>query len=95
MTNSKEAWDEVGNRVAALGLKLKLHYEQAESDEVQTALRKLGDALDSAFEAVGSAVKDPAVRDDAIGVGKSLVDALGVSLQDAGEELRAAVRRER
>jgi Flp pilus assembly pilin Flp len=65
----------------------------AESKEVKDALRKLGDALDGAFEALGNAAKDPAVKDDVRKVGQTLSGALSATFADVNEELRKAFKR--
>lgn len=67
--------------------------ETKESKEVKDALRKLGDALDDAFEALGSAAKDPAVKEDVRKVGQSLSGALSATFADVSDELRKAFRR--
>lgn len=61
--------------------------------EVMEALRKFGDALDGAFEALGNAARDQAVKEDLRQVGQSLAGALSSTFNDAGEELRKAFRR--
>jgi Flp pilus assembly pilin Flp len=117
MSEAKAAWDEVGSTFSGLGTKLKLHLEQARSEEqaatepsadatsaaedeqagatkdVKEALRKLGDALDDAFEALGNAAKDPAVKDDVRKVGQTLSGALSATFADVNEELRKAFKR--
>jgi hypothetical protein len=95
-TDTKLAWDEVADHVAALGLKLKLHMEEGSGDgaanQVCDALQTLANAIDSAFAGVGNAVHDPAARDDATKVAESLGDAIGRTLSEAGEEVAAAVK---
>ena len=102
MNDTKAAWDEVAKRAEGLGLKLKLHLEQAHDDDeaavakprLEAALSHLGDALDDAFEALGNAARDPAVKDDLLGVGSLLRDALSSTFSDAGDEFRRAFRRQ-
>ena len=64
MNDATAGWNELGNRLSALGLKLKLHWGQAQSDDdeaAQAALRRLADAIEDAFDAVGNAAKESVV----------------------------------
>lgn len=65
----------------------------ADNDRVREALRKLGDALDGVIDAVGSAVKDPAVKADVKQVGSALSNALSSSFAEVSDDLRKAFRR--
>lgn len=71
------------------------HADAAEDDRVHAALRRLGDALDDAFDAVGAAAKDPAVRADVRRVGGSLTEALSSTFAEINDDLRRAFRRDR
>jgi hypothetical protein len=82
-------WSEVGERVEALALKLKLHFEQAgRPEEATDPLRKVRDSLTDAFEAAGNAVRDDAVKADVRETGRLFLDALSVSLAKAADSLR-------
>lgn len=75
-TDAKLAWEDVGDRLEALALKLKLHAEEELSDDgrtVKAALGRLGAAVEDAVTAVTDACHDPAVRTDA----REAVGALG------------------
>lgn len=92
----KQAWSDTGERLRALGVRLRQHYEQvsgrdadAERAELASAVERLTEVVREAFDAVGEAAKDPAVRDDVQGVGESL----GAALTASFEELRRAARR--
>jgi hypothetical protein len=100
MTDPKQAWNDVGEHVSALALKLKLHYEEQrgaderkEREEVEDALSRLGTAVQDAFDALGRAAKDPAVTQDVKDVGHSLTEALGVTFSEVSEDLRKAFNR--
>jgi ElaB/YqjD/DUF883 family membrane-anchored ribosome-binding protein len=99
METTQEAWKALGSRVEALGLKLKLHFEQesGEADEAATTIKKsleqVGDALEGVFEAIGSATKDDALKADAKEAGRLLVEAVNVTFTEVGDELRDKVRR--
>lgn len=87
MSDVPQEWRQVTEAVSGLALKLKLHLEQAATDddraEARQALERLGDAVEDAFDAVRSAVKDPAVKDDAREVGAALKGALAATFAEA------------
>jgi hypothetical protein len=80
MTQAKETWAELGDRLEALGLKLKLHLEQGSDGAFPEAMAKLGESVKGAFEAAGNAVKDDAVKADVRDVGQLLGDLLSNAL---------------
>jgi enamine deaminase RidA (YjgF/YER057c/UK114 family) len=98
MADTKQAWDEVADRFASLGLKLKLHFEETaaaarpDEDAVKEALAALRESLDKAFSSVGNAVKDPSVKDDVVDVARSLGDALATTFSKVSDDLRATFR---
>lgn len=99
MADTKQAWSEVGDRLGELGLKLKLHFEQtSEGRQANVSLKKaledLRDAVDGAFDAVGNAVGDPAVKEDARDVARSLRGALSTTFADVSDDLRSCFRPE-
>ena len=88
-TETKLAWDAVADRLDALGLKLKLHFEEAggEVREVNEAFAHLGSAIEAGFSAIGVAMRDPAVREDARTLAEMLSNALADSLSQGRSEL--------
>ncbi len=93
MADTKQAWSEVGDRLGELGLKLKLHFEQTseggqEDGTLKKALENLRDAVDGAFDAVGNAVGDPAVKEDARDVARALRGALSTTFTEVSDDLR-------
>jgi sugar phosphate isomerase/epimerase len=85
MTNTatKDAWAEVGDRLEALALKLKLHAKEELSEDgvtVRGALERLKDAVEDSVTAVSDACHDPAVRDDAREAVSSLARAITKTL---------------
>ncbi len=66
-----------------------------DDDALQSALRKLGDAIDGVIDAVGAAVKDPAVKADVKDVGSTLSAAFSKSFAEVSEDLRNAFNRQR
>src|SRR5688500_11780111 len=61
---TRRRWSELADRLDALALKLKLHYEQAGGDGGPRALHELHDSVREAFTAAGNAIQDDAVRAD-------------------------------
>lgn len=90
--SSSQAWSDVGSKLEALGLKLKLHYEQerVDSDESRDALGKLADAIDGAFDALGAAAHDEAVKADLRDAGQALSNAFSASFAEISGSLRKA-----
>jgi len=100
MADSRSAWNDAVERLSGLGLKLKLHYEQQRGEEgeqarsdVEGAVKRLGEAVQDVFEAMGAAAKDTAVRADVKEVGQSLTDALNATFAEVSEEMRKAFSR--
>ncbi len=103
MAEVRSAWDEAGEALSGLGLKLKLHYEEqhegspdeASPDEVavESAMAKFGAALQDAFDALGEASKDDAVKADVKRVGQTLTDALSVTFAEVSDDVRKAFER--
>src|SRR5687767_7581528 len=101
MADSRSAWNDAVERLSGLGLKLKLHYEQQRGEEgeqarsdVEGAVKRLADAVQDVFEAMGAAAKDQAVRADVKEVGQSLTDALNATFAEVSEEMRKAFSRQ-
>lgn len=99
--DAKAAWSEAGDRLSVLGSRLKRHYEAQTGssggearEEVKDAARRLGEAVQSAFDAIGTAAKDPGVKDDVRQVGRSVSDALAGTLTGLSGELRRTFGRQ-
>jgi hypothetical protein len=97
---TSDDWRKVGDQFAVIGERFKEHYEKTESsdpeedasvDEVRSALRTLGDALDHVFTAVGEAFRDPALRTEAKEAAGSIATALGATFNELSEEVRRLV----
>jgi hypothetical protein len=89
MTEKESPWGELGSRLEALGLKLKMHYEQAgDGTEAKETLDKLKKGVQEAFDATGNAVKDDAVRSDVKEAGRLFADAIGESLNKLGDAIK-------
>jgi hypothetical protein len=98
--HTEQAWDEVREVVGSLLSGLRDHYatvagpDGPSEEEVRGALRTLGDAFERVVESIGSALRDPAVREQARKAAGSVVSALGATFGDVGEELSRAMRAE-
>lgn len=88
-----QRWAEIGSRVEALALKLKLHYEQAGGDGPPRAFDELHDSLQDAFTATGNAIHDDAVRADVREVGAMVAEAVADALTTVGDDMREALHR--
>lgn len=96
MPDVSSAWKDAGERFAALGSSLKAHFEERRDGETERegekatadAADKLRTAVQDAFEALGAAAKDPAVKDDVRRVGQSLAGALSATFAEVSQDLR-------
>jgi len=100
MTDAKSAWQDTSEQLTALGSKLGAHFERQHGSEganaraqTEEAFKRLGGAIQEAFDAVGTAAKDEAVRQDVKQVGRSLVTALDVTFREVSDEVRKAFDR--
>ena len=103
MSDVRAAWNEAGDRLTGLGLKLKLHYEQRRSEgapvvpspdqettqrAAKEAVQRLLGTVQDTFEALSAAAQDDAVRADVREAGRSVAAALEASLSEVSEDLR-------
>ena len=92
--STTDQWNEVGSLLNGLGLKLKMHAEQAAGEEkavVSDAVRSLTDSIENAFEALRNAAKDPAIKEDVRNVAQSLSGAVSSTLSDLESGIRKSV----
>jgi predicted HAD superfamily phosphohydrolase len=96
MSQSEEAWNDVGEQFRKLGSMFKHHYEAQEHDEgtevvsegeVRDAVRTLGESIRTAYVTVGDAIKDPEVQEEARQTAGSLFDALGATFSELGDDI--------
>lgn len=102
MGETDQAWQEVGEKFTALGRRFKQHYEDrgegAEPTEgevtagaptdVKKAMDNVGDSLERVFGSIGDSLQDDAVKEQARSAFSSLVDALGATFSEIGQEVR-------
>jgi hypothetical protein len=90
MTDAGEAWADVGDRLSALSLKLKLHAGEELSErktEPDDGWARMRWAIEEVLEALGDAAQDPAVRADVCELTDAIVDAAKMS----ADELRSGL----
>jgi hypothetical protein len=92
MSESKAAWDEVGERFAELGRRIKDRYDaQAafgeERAKVDDALKNLADALDTTFTTIGETIRDPEIRDELRETASAMGNAFATTFHEVGDEI--------
>jgi len=96
MGESDETWTEVGDQLKTLGLMFKHHYQTYEGenltgvvseDDVRDAMRTLGESVKTAFGAIGEAIADAEIRDEARQTAGSFLDALGATFSELGADI--------
>ncbi len=104
-TNTDPGWNEVGDRLGSLGLKLKYHAEQAagaagatvndgaEGTTVNDALDNIREAIEEAFAALRGVVTDPAIRDDVMSVANGVAQAISSTLREGLKHPGSIVKR--
>jgi hypothetical protein len=89
MSEQSNRWSEVGEKLEALALKLKLHFEQSDRrDETADTMEKLRNSVSDAFDATGNAVRDDAVKADVREAGRLFVDAMSATFAKVSDELK-------
>ncbi len=102
MGDTDQAWQEVSEKFTALGRKFKQHYEDrgegaepTEGDvtagapaDVKRAMDNVGDSLERVFGSIGDSFQDDDVKEQARSAFSSLVDALGATFSEIGQEVR-------
>jgi hypothetical protein len=95
-SKAEDPWEEAGRRWASIGEKLRERYREMSGDggpsedEVKSALETLGEAARAVADSMGSAMKDPEVRDQVKDAAASFVTAIGQTFSQLGAELRKA-----
>lgn len=85
---TREAWAEVGDRIEALALKIKLHAAEErgadDSEPVASVFDRLAEAINDAVNAIQDAVQDPAVKEDV----REAMKATGRAVTSSAELVR-------
>jgi hypothetical protein len=92
MTDARAPWNEVGDRLGALALKLKLHAQEELSEErkaeAQSAVERFGATIQGAIDGIGDAARDPAVKEDAKAAGQALSTAVSATVDEVLKAFR-------
>jgi len=93
VSKSKAAWNDVGDKFSNLGDGFKSHYhsedeEKPSGEAVKQAFEAVTESLEGFFSSLGSALKDEKVQQEAKSAATAVVDALGVTVEDLGVELK-------
>jgi len=91
-TDRPDPWAALSARLSDLGSALRDQYRQVSADapdeeEVRAALRTLGAAAEAFLASVGSALRDPLLRERLRETAAGLVTVLGATFEELGEEL--------
>ena len=93
MAQARQSWDEVGEILEALGLKLKMHAEAAraelDGDKLDEALREIGARTKRAFETLEGAVRDPAIQEDVRRAASAFSDAVSNTFAEVTAQLKS------
>lgn len=84
-------WNDVQEELQSLAMKLDYHLRQASSKEraeMEDAVKRVGEAVQGAFDGLRNASSDPAIRDDLRNVGSALGSAVTTTLSDVGDEIK-------
>ncbi len=96
MSQTDEAWTNVGEQLKNLGSVFRQHYdergdrevvESVSEDKVREAMHTLGESLTTAFGAVGDAITDPDLQVEARQTVAVFFDALGTTFSEIGTEI--------
>jgi Flp pilus assembly pilin Flp len=94
MSESSSAWDQVGEKFTELGQRIKNQFDarsafgDAEREKVDDALKKLSDALESAFSAIGDTMKDPDIRSQLKDTANTLANAVTTTFHQVADEVK-------
>ncbi len=92
MTDARGPWNDVGDRLGALALKLKLHAQEEMTEErkteARTAVERFGATIQGAIDGLGEAARDPAVKEDAKAAGEALSTAVSATLDEVLKAFR-------
>jgi hypothetical protein len=94
MDDAKAAWDEVGDRFATLGRHIKdrfdatVAFRDEDREQVEAALRKVADAMETGFNAIASTMRDDEIRDELKQTATAMGDALSVTFRTVADTIR-------
>ena len=92
---SDEAWRQASQHFTALGSKLRTRYQEIvgedgpAEEEVREAFATIGTAAQSLVDSIGESMRDPEVREQLKDATSTFFSAIGKTLSQLGDELRA------
>ena len=93
MADAREPWHQVGDRLGALALKLKLHAQEEMSEErkaeARSAVERFGATIQGALDGLGDAARDPAVKEDVKAAREALSDAVSATVDEVLKTFRS------
>jgi len=93
MADARGPWNDVGDRLGALALKLKLHAQEEMTEErkaeARSAVERFGATIQGAIDGLGDAAKDPAVKEDAKAAGEALSTAVNATVNEVLKAFRS------
>ena len=91
MSETKDAWNRVANAFTGLGRSVGDRFRAGspdERDDVNGALDKLVERLDTAFTSLGDTLRDPVSKESVRKAASSLGDAIATTFEDVRERVR-------
>ena len=99
MTVPSKAWDQVNERLVALGTQVRTSAEKMTKGTAidraafEKSVRDMFAAIEDGFGLAGKAIRDPKIRKDVSSVAESVRQALLATMESAGEQVRERLPR--
>ena len=99
MTVSSKAWDQVNERLVALGTHVRTSADKMSKGTAvdraafEKSVRDMFAAIEDGFGLAGRAIRDPKIRKDLSNVADSVRQALFATVESAGEQVRERLPR--
>jgi gas vesicle protein len=88
MAKMDDAWKDVAEQLGALGSLFEENAEkQGTDEELEDAVSKFKQSLQKAAGTAGDTVKDPELKERARKSAESVLDAIGTTFSEVGEEI--------
>jgi hypothetical protein len=94
MTMPSKAWDQVNERLVALGTQVRTSADKMTKGTAidraafEKSVRDMFSAIEDGFGLAGKAIRDPKIRKDLANVADSVRQALLATMESAGEQVR-------
>jgi len=106
MGETNQAWQNVGEEFTELGRRFRQRYEARgeatepkeeveaeESSDLTQAMEAIGEGLERVFGSIGDSLQDDEVKSQARSAFSSLLDAIGDTFSELGDEVRGMGQR--